>query len=253
MHTPRMDVDEYIVELREHGEQLAAAAEAAPLEGAVPTCPEWNMRDLVRHIGAVHRWATAFVQGRKEPWEVPLEEVVGRWPHDHELLEWFRQGHHRLVTSLEAADRALDCWTFLGAPSPLAMWARRQAHETAIHRSDAETACGRLPVFRPRFAADGIDELVSCFITRRRGRLRTDPPRTLRFRADDADRDWLLSIGPHGVDTTPGPGAADCTVAGPSSDLYLTVWNRRPAEGLGISGDSELLSLFLDRVHVRSA
>lgn len=167
-----MDVDEHIGELREHGEQLAAAAEAVPLETAVPTCPEWDVRDLLRHIGAVHRWATAFVQGRKEPWEVPLEEVVGRWPDDRELLEWFRRGHRTLVSSLEAADRALECWTFLRAPSPLSMWARRQAHETAIHRADAEAVTRRQPVFRSRFAADGIDELLRCFITRRGGRLR---------------------------------------------------------------------------------
>lgn len=34
----------------------------------------------------------------------------------------------------------VDCWTFLDAPSPLAFWARRQAHETAIHRADAQLA-----------------------------------------------------------------------------------------------------------------
>lgn len=248
-----MDVEEHIGELREHGEQLAAAAEAAPLEAAVPTCPEWHVRDLVRHIGAVHRWATAFVQGRKEQWEVPLEEVVGRWPDDRELLEWFRRGHRTLVSSLEAADRALQCWTFLRASSPLSMWARRQAHETAIHRADAEAANGRQPVFGSRFAADGIDELLSCFITRWGGRLRAERPRTLHVRADDAERDWSVSMGPDGVVTTSGPGVADCTVSGASSDLYLTLWNRRPPEGLVVSGDPELLSLFLDRVHVRWA
>ena len=108
-------------------------------------------------------------------------------------------------------------------------------------------------MFRSGFASDGVDELLSCFITRRGGRLRAERPRTLHVRADDADRDWLVSIGPEGVDTTSEPGVADCTVSGASSDLYLTLWNRRPPEGLVVSGEPELLSLFLDRVHVRWA
>jgi len=42
--------------------------------------------------------------------------------------------------ALSAAPPDLRCWTFLPAPSPLAMWARRQAHETTVHRVDAELA-----------------------------------------------------------------------------------------------------------------
>jgi len=46
---------------------------------------------------------------------------------------------------LASAPPDLDCLTFLAAPSPLAMWARRQAHETAIHRVDAESPAARSP------------------------------------------------------------------------------------------------------------
>ena len=53
--------------------------------------------------------------------------------------------------------------TFLPAPSPLAMWARRQAHETSIHRCYAESATGATTGFDPTFAADGIDELLYGF------------------------------------------------------------------------------------------
>ena len=34
----------------------------------------------------------------------------------------------------------MRCFAFLPAPSPLAFWARRQAHETGIHRADVESA-----------------------------------------------------------------------------------------------------------------
>ena len=45
-----------------------------------------------------------------------------------------------LIEALDSASPDLEAWTFLPAPSPLAMLARRQAHETAIHRYDAESA-----------------------------------------------------------------------------------------------------------------
>lgn len=44
----------------------------------------------------------------------------------------------------------------LGVPatSPRAFWARRQAHETAIHRADAESALATVPEWNAAFAAD---------------------------------------------------------------------------------------------------
>ena len=60
-------------------------------------------------------------------------------------------------------------------PSPLAFWARRQAHETAVHRYDAQSAAPGGPpapagAFDPAFAADGVDELIMGFAARRRYR-----------------------------------------------------------------------------------
>ena len=43
---------------------------------------------------------------------------------------------------LRSAPADLDCFTFLPAESARHFWARRQAHETAIHRVDAENAAG---------------------------------------------------------------------------------------------------------------
>jgi hypothetical protein len=66
--------------------------------------------------------------------------ILAGGPGDDELPGWFREGHASLVRVLEAADPDMTCWTFLDAPSSVAFWARRQAHETAIHRVDAEQA-----------------------------------------------------------------------------------------------------------------
>ena len=202
------------------------------------------MRDLLRHVGGVHRWAKTYVaESRLEPMDETEEgSLMGGWPErDEELIEWFRQGHASLVHTLETADPALSCWTFLAAPSPLAFWARRQAHETAIHRADAESPREAITPFPPAFAADGIDELLSCFLTRSSGGLRADPPRRLQVKTTDEPANWLVEIGPQRVVVSPDGGAADCAVSGPASELYLLLWNRRGAEGLDVRGDRSLL------------
>ncbi|HEX9063518.1 MAG TPA: maleylpyruvate isomerase family mycothiol-dependent enzyme, partial [Streptosporangiaceae bacterium] len=101
------------------------------------------------------------------------------------------------------------------------------------------------------FAADGVSELLTCFITRPGGELRADPAVRLRVRCTDAGGDWLVTIGPDRVVTTSPADAGDCVVTGPACDLYLALWNRRPAGELTVRGDPAVLSLFLDRVHVR--
>ena len=252
-----MDVGEHIDALDREGRLLATAAVTAGPWADVPSCPGWSVRDLVRHTGGVHRWASGVVATpHTEPWDVELAEVVGEWPPDQDLLAWFADGHRGLVNVLRSAAPDLACWTFLRAPSPLAMWSRRQAHETAIHRADAELAAV-LPVtgYDAPFAADGIDELLTCFITRKGGRLRANPARNLRVRCTDADGDWMVQIGPDDAVTTlpDGAGEADCQVSGPATALYLTLWNRGPAGPITVDGDGTVLEVFRDRVQVRWA
>ncbi len=251
-----MDVATHIDALRAEGALMVAATEASDPAAAVPTCPEWVVRDLVRHVGGVHRWATGYVAGaRTEVWQVDLDEVVGTWPDDAELAAWLGQGCEALASALAAAPADLDCWTFLPAPSPLAMWARRQAHETAIHRVDAEGAAGSEPgPMAAPFAADGVGELLECFVPRRSTKLRAAEPASLLVGCTDEDAAWLLRIGPDGVTTEAVPGTeagAGCTVRGAATDLYLALWNRTGAEALDVEGDRHVLGLFLDSVHVR--
>ena len=156
--------------LRRQGEWLADAAERAGLDALVPPCPPWQVRDLLRHTGYIHRWATRHLT--ECPDHVldgpPEEEILRGGAPDPELLGWFRAGHAALVETLIAADPALECATFMPASSSLAFWARRQAHETAIHRADAESAAGKIPEYPAEFAADGIDELITGFGRRRK-------------------------------------------------------------------------------------
>lgn len=238
---------------------MTASARSVTADTAVPTCPDWVARDLIRHTGGIHRWATGFVaEALTEPPSKSLDEIVGGWPDDEELGDWFEAGYLALVGALEAAPADLECWTFLPAQSSLAMWSRRQTHETAIHRVDAELAAGRpvadLSSVAPAFAADGVDELLTCFVPRRSTKLRSESPATLGVKCVDDEGAWLLSIGGDGVTTSAGGeagDAADCTVRGAAGDLYLALWNRGRSERLSIEGDRAVLDLFGDAVQVR--
>src|SRR5262245_58969134 len=97
-----MDVGEHIDALRREGELLTAVAADLTLDTALPTCPEWVLRDLLLHLGGVHRWAAAHVaDARTEPIDIaqPID-MLDVPPTDDELREWFAAGHNALVVTL---------------------------------------------------------------------------------------------------------------------------------------------------------
>jgi uncharacterized protein (TIGR03083 family) len=233
-HTHSMETAEFIQTLNREGLLLASAAERAGPDAKVPTCPDWQVRDLLKHTGTVHRWARAF--------------VAEGHPDGGELLAWFREGHRLLVDTLGSADPGLQCFQFLPAPSPLAFWARRQAHETAVHRFDAEAARGGTPEVLGRdFAADGIDELLRGFHARAKSGVRTDEPRVLRVRASDTDGAvWTVRLTQEPPAAEYGDaGDADCEVSGPAARLYLALWNRLPFPR--VTGDVSVAGLWREK------
>ncbi len=254
----RYDVAGHIAALRREGELLAAAAERAGMGAAVPCCPGWAVRDLLKHTGYVHRWATGIVAQAlaRPPGGASEEEILGQGPGDAELPGWFREGHAALVRALSDAPPGLDCWAFLAAPSPLAFWARRQAHETAIHRVDAEQAAGRssAAVFEPAFAADGVDELIMGFLARNIRRASWPGlDASLAIHAADGaagGADWLVTGRPGEPGVSRGAGPAGCDVTGQARDLYLTLWNRRRPDGLRVAGDPGLLAAFAGTLQI---
>jgi len=251
MSTPgyrRRSPEEYAAVLRSEGERLAAAAGEAGPDAPLPSCPGWRVADLLRHTGAVHRWAAGFVSGAAAV--PPYEEVAQAAPRGREALPWYATSHRLLLEALGAAPADLDCWYFFSAPSAKDFWSRRQAHETTVHRVDAELALGGRPSpVAAEFAADGVDELLAGFHSRKRSRLRTDEPRTLRISAPDvAGAQWLVHLSDAPPRTERGGAAsdrqADCTVSAPAERLYLALWNRGSYADLDVEGDGALVDLW---------
>ncbi|MFF7376904.1 maleylpyruvate isomerase family mycothiol-dependent enzyme [Streptomyces massasporeus] len=236
-----METAEFLHALETEGRLLAAAAEEAGTEAKVPTCPEWQVRDLLRHTGAVHHWAAAYVAEQLTE-RRPLVEPTDL--DGAELIAWYRDSHRRLVDTLTCASPDVECFAFLPAPSPLAFWARRQAHETAVHRVDAESARGGAPTdVTPEFATDGIDELLRGFHARSRSRVRTSEPRVLRIRTEDTGAVWTVRLSPEPpVTTRDESGEAECELSAQAGPLYLALWNRAPLPSA--TGDRALATLW---------
>jgi uncharacterized protein (TIGR03083 family) len=245
-----MEFREHIEALRTEGLLLADSAEATGLGPAVPTCPEWTVRDLVRHVGEVHRWALSHVAEARQEMNTDAASLR-TWPSDDgQLIAWFREGHAELLQALELADPQLQCWSFLpNGPTGVKFWARRQAHETAIHRVDAQGVTGEVSPAPVEFAVDGINEVLRCFFARRPSRVTSEEPVEFELESSDGQGSWHVRIdeqGPSVVD-----GSAETKVLGTAFELYLLLWNRRELDALEVTGPTAGLELWRQKAKVK--
>ena len=242
-----MEAPALVAQLSADGPLLIDAAQRAGWDAPVPAT-EWNVRDLVTHVGGVHRWAADIVKTRSQSGDTAAGKGVGTGPGDEGLVEWFKSGHATLVEALQAMPEDLDCFTFLPAESPLHFWARRQAHETAIHRVDAEGAAGEATAFDAGFAQDGIAELLNGFARRKSNATTTRA--TIGLDAADG-ASWLITLGGERIESAESEDliGTDVTVRGLSSDLYVWLWNR-PCRAV-VDGDADIARLWASTVRVR--
>ena len=253
-----MELDDYLAVIAVEGERFVAAAAEAGLDAPVPTCPEWVVRDVVLHNGEVHRWATAVVRGRATNLGQVPEDFLGPLPTDAEALDWFRAGVADLLDALRTADPSVAYGTFFENPPPprLLFWARRQAQELGMHRVDIESALARCTPFGTPHAADGVDEFLVGFVSRKRTKLHTPEPRSLLIAPIDSPQRWLLTISeapPSATRLDPEAElpAADCVVTGTAHDLVLALWNRSDLTPFTIAGDRSVFELVRDSIHIR--
>ncbi len=234
---------EHIERLEIEGRRLGDVVAGPPLDALVPGCPGWNVDALIRHIGDVHRWASTIVGGRLQ--ERLRRDFAG--PEDRDsLLAWYAEGHAQLLSVLRDASPDDHFWAWGPAPNPQAFWARRQSHETAIHRLDAEQAAGALTPFPPLAAADGVDEWL--LLASRRCKVADGRGRRLHVAANDAPREWVVELREDGLSVERGKGGGDCSVRASAGDLFALVMNRRDAAGLDIAGDGDVLRAWRESV-----
>ena len=115
-----MDISEHIDALRQQGSLLADAAERSGLDAAIPPCPAWQVKDLLRHTGYIHRWAARHITECPDAvLDGPSEEDILRGgAADPDLLAWFRASARpgSPGRSTRCASGAVGCrWTGAGS------------------------------------------------------------------------------------------------------------------------------------------
>jgi len=222
------------------GTVLAAAA-AADLTASVPAAPGWDAAELLRHLGLIY--ARVGVVLRTGTMERPSIEngMLTPAPADRAVVvDWFGA----CLADVVAAMRGIDdpdrpVYSFAPGHRRAGFWPRRQAHETTVHRVDAEQAAVRpRGAIDPTLAVDGVDEILDVFLPFSAAQSPADG-RTVHLHATDADGEWLVRFDAGAVAVERGHAKGDAAVRGPAAALYLWLWGRLPIEQLELFGDPE--------------
>lgn len=228
----------------------------------VPTCPEWTLKQLLRHVGRGDRWAAQIVRDRLDERLDPRSVEGGTPPADPAgVTSWLHDGARQLIDAVDATGPETMVWTFLG-PRPAYWWIRRRLHETAAHRADAAIALGALDAFtlEPEVAADAITE----WLERVAVQAGTDGAplpladgATLHLHATDPGLgeagEWTVRVGQGAaqgaITWAHEHGKGTVALRGGATELLLAILRRVPLGDTGIEvfGDDAVWTTWLDR------
>lgn len=254
----------YCAELMAQTDLLRSHIRGADLTAPVPSCPEWNLGQLLRHLGGGQRWAAEIVRSRatQPPADNSFRELADYTNEDPDVLDpWLAEGAKLLADALREAGPGARVWTPIpgGEPST-GFWARRFAHETVVHRADAALAVDETFHVDADIAVDAIDEWMELgclpmhFEVHPWMRELLGPARTLHFHATDTGQElaaeWVVDLTGETIAWRRAHEKATVAVRAPLTDLLLIIYRRRgPAgENIEILGDAALLDFWLDRV-----
>jgi len=235
---------------RDFGELIRSADPSTP----VPTCPEWTLTQLFRHVGRGNRWAAQIIADRRAERLDPRDVRDGKPPDDPDAaVDWLNKGAQLIIDAVDRVGPETRVWTFIGA-RPCGWWIRRRLHEATVHRADAAFALGLDYDISPELAADGISE----WIERVSVQSRSQPPplqlgRTLHLHATDdglgPTGEWTItSDSVDGVAWSHDHGKGDVALRGPAKELLLAIVRRRTTAdgGVEVFGDTAVWDSWLE-------
>jgi uncharacterized protein (TIGR03083 family) len=181
------------------------------------------MSDLAEHVAMAYLHKVAAIRENRQPdWPPELDDV--------DPLALLTQATAELDSVFAARDPAGPAWTW-GPEQTVAFWIRRMAHETAVHRVDAEAAAGERTPVDPGLAVDGADEMLSVLLPtiqrhwgdELRSQLKGARGEVVAVRT--GGREWRLELGPDGIGFAPS-GPLEATVEGEPEQVLLWLWGR---------------------------
>jgi len=223
---------------------------------AVPTCPGWSLKQLLRHVGRGDRWAAQIVSERRDDYLDPRTVEGGKPPADpDDAISWLQGGAQRLVEAVEQTGVETPVWTFLG-PRPANWWIRRRLHEVAVHRADAALALGSDFTLEPDVAADGITEWLERVAIQAGSdgaALPLEEGNTMHLHATDPGLgeagEWTVGVSDSGITWSHEHGKGAVALRGGATELLLAMVRRISVADTGIQtfGDDAVWQKWLDR------
>lgn len=220
----------------------ATVDQEGALDLPVPSCPGWAVSDLVQHLGQWYYFVRSHVSTGLT--SRPERHPDGLPSPDGGLPSWWRERYQELRTILDQLDPQRPAWNWAPQPKVANFWFRRVAHETAVHRWDAQIATGRATPIESRLAADGVTEVLDTWLASGRWRKSPIRPGMLALRATDVDAVWYVRLRHEGIALLDTDTLLDdddhherATANGTASDLLLAMYGRIGFDVLETSGD----------------
>jgi uncharacterized protein (TIGR03083 family) len=234
-----MELSTYLDHIGADGNALLVAATTNP-RASIASCPDWDMTGLLRHTTVVHHWVTHILTtGTTEP---PTRRFSDEAPTDWASLgPYFEEGLSALLAAFGAVTPDALVWNWFDeGPAPARFWFRRMAHETAMHRWDAQRGTGTPQPIDASLADDAVDEFVMFVQEWTRDHGVPGLHGSLALVATDTGTVRALDLEPTSLVWRDDATGTDATVRGTASDLLLFVGSR-------ISLDDPVLSVAGDR------
>jgi uncharacterized protein (TIGR03083 family) len=231
---------DYTRSIRSDGAAFAAVIRAEALGTPVPSCPGWTLRDLAEHLGHVHRWAR-IAAATAAP---PDPSLIDRAPEPTDsagdgdaLADWLLVGVDGLAATLAGLPADAPTWHPFPAPLLAGVWPRRQAHELAVHRWDAEAAVGPARPLDAALAADFVREFFEVIVPRVMDRdARTAPEGETAITLADTGTRFVVRSTPGSVDLATAATDHTPVISGTAQDVLLALWRRAPLPGPAPAG-----------------
>lgn len=216
---------------KDFGRTLAITGSAqagGSLSAPVPSCPGWDIEQLVRHTALLYLQKAEVIRTGVKP--------TGRWiPEDVLALDPAAQlelGYSRLVSEFDSHQPSDPAESWMPEDQTVGFWIRRLTHETSIHRYDIETAVDDVQPIEPELAVDGIDEVLTVMVQRGRSIQGSEPNpegTTGSVVVESGGKSWFVGLLPHDIEVATEAGdEPDAVISGQPSEVLLWLWGRGP-------------------------
>ena len=252
----RLEPAAYVAHLRTDLAALLAASR--DLAAEVPGCPGWTVRDLLGHVLGVYRHKLAALRGDVDT-DGPGTPADG-WGAvgpGEDVAALLAATGEELAAELGSRDAGAAAWTWWPPEQTVGFWQRRMAHETSVHRWDAQSAAhgpdGADDV-DDALATDGVDELLG-WLEWPWDDLPQEDARGHKVLVSTGEHSWLVALDRTAVTVVAVDEVedADALVAGPPSDLLLHLWDRPISQGVVSHGDETALRLVRERLRMATS